>query len=408
MRILWLSHLVPFPPKGGALQRSYNLLREVAHHHEVHLVAFVQGALLRQCFIDPDDGLEEARSELSTFCANVQFVPIPVERHPHGRTALLLGSLFTRDPYTINWLKSREMHRAVRDAMSRTPFDAVHFDTISLVPYARHVRGKRTVLTHHNVESHMILRRASNEHNWLKKAYMYQEGVKLRRIERATCPAFAWNVTCSALDSERLLSITKDVRIVEVPNGVDLEYFLPTDVEQRPESLIFAGRLSAYPNRKAARFIVEELWPRLKDAVPGVSLDLVGSDPPDEAVHLARRDECFRVHGFVDDIRPYLQRAKVFLCPITDGGGTKLKILDALAMEKAIVADPIACEGIDVVDGISVLFASTPEEYVDAVKLLLENANRRAEMGRAGRALVRDKYSYAALGRKLAETYECD
>jgi glycosyltransferase involved in cell wall biosynthesis len=158
----------------------------------------------------------------------------------------------------------------------------------------------------------------------------------------------------------------------------------------------------------AAKFIAEQLWQRLVEAVPGLTLDLVGSDPPPEAVRLAERDDRFRVHGFVDDVRPYLQRAEVFLCPITDGGGTKLKILDALAMEKAIVADPIACEGIDVVDGVSVLLASTPEQYVEAVTSLMADAQKRTGMGRAGRALVRDRYSYATLGRKLADTYECD
>lgn len=403
MKVLWLSHLVPYPPKGGALQRSYNLLREVAHHHEVHLLAFVQTALLRNSFPSLEEGLEAARRELESYCASVTFLPIPCEERRNGRRALLLKSLFTVDPYTVNWLKSEAMHDAIRDITARVPFEAVHFDTISLGPYARHAAPDRSVLTHHNIESHMMLRRAANEPNWLKRAYLWQEGVKLERYERLMCPRFAWNVTCSSLDSERLREVVADVRVADVPNGVDLEYFQPGGETVTPGSLIFAGRLSAYTNRKAVLYIAHELWPRLRKEVEGVTIDIVGSDPPEELVRLARRDESFRVHGFVDDVRPYLDRAAVFLCPITDGGGTKLKILDALAMQKPIVADPIACEGIAVEDGRSVIFATTPDEYVAGVKRLMADDRLRVEVGRAGRTLVEQHYSYTALGRKLAD-----
>ena len=111
MRVLWLSHLVPYPPKGGVLQRSYNLLREVARHHEVYLLAFVQSALLRNCSSGVDEGLEISRSKLSTFCTGVRFVPIPCEQQWLGRERLLVKSLFTLHPYGINWLKSREMQQ---------------------------------------------------------------------------------------------------------------------------------------------------------------------------------------------------------------------------------------------------------------------------------------------------------
>ena len=117
-------------------------------------------------------------------------------------------------------------------------------------------------------------------------------------------------------------------------------------------------------------------------------------------------DPRFRAPGFVDDVRESIAQASIYVCPITDGGGTKLKVLDALAMGKALVADPIACEGIEVVDGVSVRFASTPQEYVEVIGELLEDAAQRARLGQAGRRLVEELYSYKSIGAQLSATYE--
>jgi glycosyltransferase involved in cell wall biosynthesis len=403
MKVLWLSHLVPYPPKGGALQRSYYLLREAAKYHEIYLVAFIQQALLQNCFDSVAKGLETSKRALSEFCASTRFIPIPCEQYRAGKNWLLLKSLFTADPYTINWLKSREMHHAIEELVERVPIDVVHFDTISLAPYLRHFPHQRKILNHHNIESHMMLRRARNETAFLKKLYLCQEGLRLRRYERRICSRFSLNVTCSELDSERLREVVSPITVEEVSNGVDLQFFAENTEEENPNSLVFAGRLDAYPNRRAALFIAEKLWPLLKREIPNVSFDLVGANPPREAIELSRTDRSFRVHGFVDDVRPYLGRAAVYVCPITDGGGTKLKILDALAMKKAVVADPIACEGIDVVNGESVLFALRPEEYVSSIKRLLKDVEKRQMMGERGRQLVANKYAYPKLGRKLAQ-----
>lgn len=405
MKVLWLSHLVPYPPKGGVLQRSYYLLREAAKYHEIHLVAFVQKALLRNCFASIAEGLETSRHSLSEFCASVRFVPIPSERHRLGRGWLYFRSLFTVDPCTINWLKSREMCEALQDIVERTSFDVVHFDTISLGPYVRHFPHQRTILNHHNIESHMMLRRAKDEPNLLKKLYLYQEGIKLRRYERRACQRIALNITCSKLDSERLLEVVSPIDVVEVPNGVDLQYFAGSADQTDSARLIFAGRLDAYPNRRAALFIAEKLWPLLRREFPEVCFDIVGANPPRRLIELSKNDHSFRVHGFVADVRPYLEQAAVYVCPITDGGGTKLKILDALAMKKAIVADPIACEGIEVVNGESVLFASSPEDYVCNIKLLLRDLEKRRTMGERGRQLVAQKYAYDKLGKKLVQAF---
>ncbi len=405
VKILWLSHIVPFPPKGGVLQRSYHLLRETARAHRVYLLSFIQSSPLKSIFGDVESGLNAAREALSEFCAGVEFVPIPSESRRLGKARLLLRSVFTKHPYTINWLKSQEMSSALARVMKETGFDIVHFDTISLAPYLDQVLGPARVISHHNIESHMMARRASKEANPVNRLYLHQEAFKLRRYEKAICPCVDLNLTCSSLDTERLRAVASDVATTEIPNGVDLEYFRPAGRTERPNSLVFAGRLSAYPNRRAAVFIAERLWPLLKRELPEICIDIVGASPPDTVTRLSRHDSRFRVHGFVEDVRPYLERAQVYVCPISDGGGTKLKVLDALAMGRALVADPIACEGIDVVDGETVLFATSPEEYVRHVIGLLKDSVRRGQLGRAGRELITRQYSYSRIGKALSEAY---
>ena len=143
----------------------------------------------------------------------------------------------------------------------------------------------------------------------------------------------------------------------------------------------------------------------LKSKCKNVVVDIVGQDPPAHLLKLSEDDASFRVHGFVDDVRPYISRAAVYVCPIDDGGGTKLKVLDALAMEKALVANPVSCEGIDVVDKESVLFAIEAEEYVDNILMLFNDENLRLKMGAQGRKLVNNSYSFNSLGKRLSELY---
>jgi glycosyltransferase involved in cell wall biosynthesis len=403
VKVLWLSHLVPYPPKGGVLQRSYNLLRETARYHEVSLLAFHQPRLMRLSLGDSPEALATAQAALEKFCRRVEVLPIPAEQGALRRGLLLAASYLTADPYTVNWLKSPRMERALAAMLAAEAFDAVHFDTISLAVYRDLVQGPRTALTHHNVESHMVLRRAEQEPSALKRHYLRREGRRLAEYERRMCGRFDVNVTCSELDAARLKKVAPGVRTVAVPNGVDLGYFHPGGGPETPGRIVFAGRLGAYTNRRAAQVLAREIWPRVRERVPEASLDIVGADPPPEAVSLARSDPRVRAPGFVDDVRPYLDAAEVYVCPITDGGGTKLKVLDALAMGKALVAHPVACEGIDVRDGETVVLAQAPEDFAREIAGLLADPGRRRAIGAAGRRLVEERYSYAAIGRRMAD-----
>jgi glycosyltransferase involved in cell wall biosynthesis len=406
LRVLWLSHFVPYPPKGGMLLRSYNLIREVARHHDIDLLLFAQKKPLQTMFPSVEQGIREARSHLLDFCKTIEVFDIPCEQSSIGRHWLALKSLFTFDPYTINWLKSSTFVDRIKVISTEDKYDVIHFDTISLAYVAGIFANTPNVLNHHNVESHMLLRRAEQESNPFKRIYFSIEGRKLEAYEKQHCRRFDVNVMCSDLDKARLSESVQGIRLETISNGVDIEYFRRDEsIAQEPNSLIFVGGLNWYPNAAAMHFFALKIWPLLKQRCPDIVMNIVGQDPTPLLTELAAEDSNFRVHGFVDDVRPYMNRAQVYVCPIKDGGGTKLKILDALAMEKSIVADEIACEGIDVTDGTNVVFAQSPEQYVDAIVKVLASAELRTSLGRNGRQLVRDHYSYHDLGNRLARIY---
>ena len=402
MKILWLSHLIPYPPKGGALQRSYNMIRELSRYHEVSLLAFNQLSLISPLFESVTSGIEEARSSLSQFCRRLAFFGIASDRSKWSRYLLGLKSLLY-EPYNINWLKSKAFASTMGDWIQQENYDLIHFDTISLIPFYPLVpRFVATSLDHHNIESHMLLRRAKNQNNLLKNIYFWQEGLRLKRYERHFCPRFSLNITCSDLDTERLLEIVPQANVRTIPNGVDLDFFKPKTTSSQANRLIFVGRMSWYPNIEAVTYIAEKLWPHLKKKHPELECDIIGANPPESIRRLASRFPGFHVHGFVHDVRPYIDAATVYVCPIRDGGGTKLKILDAMAMAKAVVAHPVACEGIDVKNNHNVLLADNETKFIQHIDDLLCSSEKRKALGKEARRLMEESYGYQAIGRQLS------
>lgn len=406
MRVLWASHVIPYPPKSGVHLRSYHLLREVASRNEVDLIAFIQEVWLRIFYPSREEALEECRRELLKLCRSVTFLPIESLNRPGGRTRTALEALVLPSSYTVRWLQGAAARRAFT-AASCKPYDLAHFDTIGLAPYRPLFTRTPATLGHHNIESHLLLRRAESERNPLKKLYFWQEGRRVQRYEARVAQIFKAHVTCSDLDCERLRAIAPGANAIAIPNGVDVEYFRSAAASNaNPPSLIFVGSLNWYPNVDAVLFLLNEVWPAVKAAVPDLRLDIVGSAPPRAVLEAAAQLDHVTVHGFVNDVRPLMDKATLYVCPIRDGGGTKLKLLDAFAMQKCVIAHPVACEGIDVTPGRDVELADSAGAFVEAIRRLLADPAGRGRRGQAARQLVVARYSFAEIGRRLCGLFE--
>jgi polysaccharide biosynthesis protein PslH len=406
MRILWASHIIPYPPKSGVHLRSYYLLRGVAAKHEVDLLAFIQEPWLDVFYSSRQEGLDECARELGKLCRSVRFLPIDSLKRSGGKLRTAAEGLVLPTSYTIRWLQSARAHAAFAEAARRTPYSLVHFDTIGLAPFRAHFPGTPATLGHHNIESQMLSRRGENESNVAKRLYFLLEGARVRRYEARMAGKFDLHITCSELDCARLRDVAPTAHAVAVPNGVDTEYFQPAQSDSPLRSIIFVGSLNWYPNVDAVQFLLREVWPAAKARHPDLRLDIVGSAPPRSVLSLAAELKDVRVHGFVDDIRPLMNAATLYVCPIRDGGGTKLKLLDAFAMEKCVIAHPIACEGIDVSQGVDVQLADSAENFVEAIDRLLNEPAARFAIGRAARSLVVDRYAFSQIGRQLCDLFE--
>jgi glycosyltransferase involved in cell wall biosynthesis len=395
LRILWLSHFVPYPPKGGCFQRSYNLIAQTGRRHDVDLIA------MRPKAADPGADAV-AREALLRHCRSVTLLDISAATRPAARARRAIASAATGRALTVSLFDSPEMHRLVRAAAPTA--DVVHLDSISLADYLDDAAGRPTLMTHHGAESFMIRRRIANEPSLLRKAFFGLEWLTLQRAERRACPRVDLNVVMSPLDGELMQAIAP-ARYEVVENGVDVDFFAPLPAVGGC-SIVFAGRLDQYSNRDAILHFMDAAWPRIVERHPETRITIIGNNPPERLRALAAQNPRIEVTGFVDDVRPYFARATVAICPIRDGGGTRIKVLDALAQGKPLVATTIGCEGLEVTPERDVLIGDTPEAFAAQVGRVFDDDELRDSLAREGRRTIERVYGWDHLGGKLSALYE--
>jgi glycosyltransferase involved in cell wall biosynthesis len=224
-------------------------------------------------------------------------------------------------------------------------------------------------------------------------------------LERDWAPRVAVNLVVSDLDGERLVRLAPSANVEVVPNGVDTAHFR-ADPEIRPEpsTMAFAGGMDWYPNRDAMVYFARDIWPRLVSTNARRRAIIIGRNAPSDLTEL--RDSRLEVLGFVPDVRPLVSRAAIYICPIRVGGGTRLKILDALAMSRALVSTDLGVEGLDLTPEVHFLRANTPDEFDRQITRLEGDEALRLQLGRAGRELVEKRFSWDVVGQSLLESYE--
>lgn len=409
MRLLWISHFLPYPPRAGLLQRSFYLLKNLSRSAEIDLVALNQPRLLHPLMTGESEPEAAAVKELGRFCRVLSYVDVDVKTTA-DQWRLALRSLVAPSPYSVAWLKNEKFKRAIKSAVATSKYDVIHFDTIGLAQYLQSIEEHKgdalITLGHHNAESHMLLRRAAKEKNLLKRAYFLQEGYRLSRYERTWCPRFDLNIVCSDLDGQRLGELTGAKPMLTIENGVEVGSWPRHQVDSDPYSLIFIGTMDWYPNADAVRFFLREVWSRLAQSDSRYRFDIVGSNPPEDIRQLAAADSRIHIHGYVEDLSALLTQAGIFICPIRDGGGTKLKVLDAFAAGFPMVAHPVACEGIGVENGKHVLFASSPDEWVAQIRRLSLDRDFAHSLGRAASHHITERYSFSEISVKFSNALE--
>lgn len=399
MRILFLSQIVPYPPHGGVLQRGFHIIRELGSRAEVHLLAFNHPDVLAT-----PTALEESREALRPFCQRIQYFSLWPKASKVHRVAALGASAGSRLPFSVIAHRSSAFQHAVHAALRDDRIDLVHVDTVALSQFMSSRHRQPAVLTHHNIESMLMWRRSQVEKGAVARRYLARESTKLKAYERRESPRYRVNIVVSDRDGEALRHMVPDVHVAVVPNGVNTEYFVP-DASSETPALIYTGGMNMFANKDAVMYFLEQTWPLVKHARPDVRFYAVGQDPPPELHAFAARDPNVTVTGYVDDIRPFVRKAAVYVVPLRVGGGTRLKVLDAMSSGKAIVSTSIGCEGIDVTPGEHVLLADSPAEFARQTLALLGDPDRRATLGMAARQLVERRYAWPVIGDRLMDAY---
>ncbi|MET0396653.1 MAG: glycosyltransferase [Longimicrobiaceae bacterium] len=395
-RLLFLCHKLPYPATSGARLRSFNVLRILARHFDVTALFFY-----RSVEHADENAVRDALRELGRF-AEVEAFPTPQDHSRARMGADHLLSLVSQTVYTRRVYGSRPFRARLAELLRTRRFDLVHVDSLDLVGYLPLLSSLPVVCTHHNVESALLERRARSERSPLLRRYIAMQAGLLREEERRWCPRVALNVVVSEADHDGLREIAPGGRYFVVPNGVDTSVFRPAPGPQ--EGIVFVGPYSWYPNRDAMEYFAAEILPLVRARRPDVPVRWVGR-ASDEVRRSFRDRYGVELTGYVDEIQPYVQSAACYVVPLRVGGGTRLKIVDAWAMGKAMVSTSIGCEGLEARDGENILVRDTPEDFAAAVESVLADAELRRRLEEGARETAERVYDWDVIGEQMVPQY---
>ncbi len=394
MKILFITPDLPSPPTWGGARRMHGLMSGLARWHSVSVLSFVL----------PGGDHSAAIQATGQYCDEVVTVENDCFDAPglHKRALQIKATLLS--PYsfrrTVGYRPS--LQAALDEMVRRKHYDVINVE-FSYLGYYRLPRSAKLVLDEHNIEYDILHRTFAIETRAARKLYNYLDYLKLRREERQLWRKFDGCTVTSVRDEQLLLRDCPTVRTAVVPNAVDTEFFRPRQTAPDPETIVFFGVIDYQPNTDGVLFFLDEVLPRIKRHHPKAKVAIVGASPP-EAV-TARASADVMVTGFVDDVRPYLERASVIIAPLRIGGGTRLKILEAMAMAKPVVSTTVGAEGIDVTDGENLLLADEAEAFAAQVDRLLDDPALARHLGENARRLIERRYDWQASVRRLDHFY---
>jgi glycosyltransferase involved in cell wall biosynthesis len=379
-----------WPLNTGGRQRTFQILSALSERHSV-VVLTTDGR------DDDPDGLRRHLPD----CEEVISIPFQVPKQGSFRFARsLVRSWFSGYPVDLWKWRVDVVERQVRTLVAAGNFDVVVADFLFAAVNVPEDLSVPVVFFAHNVE-HLIWKRlAEVERRWWRRPVLEMEWRKVKRAESRACRAASLTVAVSKEDATRLEACAPGAAVTAIPTGVDTTYFQPGRGWEIPQNLVFSGSMDWYPNEDAMLFWVDEILPRVRREIPDVSLTIVGRNPSPRVRALGGLPG-IRVTGTVEDVRPAVGQATLYIVPLRIGGGTRLKIFEALAMGKAVLSTSIGAEGLGLTPGVHVGIADGAENFARTVVALLQDPARRDALGRAGRALVEERYSWPRVAEEF-------
>jgi len=394
MRILWVKVGGLWPADRGGRLRSFHTVAELSRRHRVTVVTTHA----------PGEGGGEATALPD--CERVVTLPHRPAKQGSAAFALALARSWA-SPLPVDLYKARVpgLATTVSRLIDSGEVDVCVADFLAAAPSVPLGGRVPTLLFQHNVEHQIWKRLARTERRPARRALLELEWRKTRRYEARACARASLTVAVSEPDRAMLSELAPGARIHAVPTGVDTSFFAPGAGPEIPHRLVFTGSMDWYPNEDAMLHFIEAVLPRIRRDVPAASLTIVGRRPS-ARLHEAAAAAGVEVTGTVDDVRPFMADAEVYVVPLRVGGGTRLKIFEALAMGKAVVSTSVGAEGLPLVSGQHFIQADDPEAFATSVIALLKDPGRRRALGSGGRRLVEERYSWPQVAREF--TARCE
>ncbi len=405
MRVLHFAPRVCWPLNTGAKLRNYHLARVLAQRAQVTLLAFGNeggdNAL-------PPESLENFYDQIVAVKRAPGYTPSKILRGALGRTPLPLLN-YTTDA----------MRQALGNTLNEHAFDIVQVESIHLMAYLSAIRAAHSrplvICDWHNIESELMQRYSERERNFLRQKYARRTARQLSVLEQRASHDFDAHVTVSDRDRQRLLQLNPAAKAFVIENGVDGAQYSDEQIEKaytawhshnasQSPRMLFVGSMDYHANIGGVVDFAREVWPGLHDSRPELVFTIVGRDPATEVLEL-RSIAGIEVTGTVDDVRPYYREAIAAIVPLKVGGGSRLKILEAMAAGVPVISTTLGAEGLDVQDGENILLADTNQELAETIITLVESDAQRKQLRSGGRALVSARYEWSGLGAALFETY---
>jgi len=389
MKILFLHKQILFPRDTGGKIRVLNLLKHLARWHEVTYV----------CNLRP--GEEHHLPEMTALGLQVEAVPGETSRRGGVRfLAEAMVNLASPRPYAVDRNFDPRVREKVRQLLERERFDLVICDTVQM---ARHTIGlplPPTILFQHNVEAQILERHAQVSDGLVRRTYMFDQYRKMRSFERGCGEHFDHVIAVSQQDREIFRQRYGWRNVDAIDTAVDTDFFQPQPGLEQPGRVMFLGSMDWLPNQDGVRFFADEVWPKVLASHPDAVFQIVGRNPPPAIQALGQR-QGIEVTGSVPDVRPYLAQASVVVVPLLVGGGTRLKIYEAMAMGRATVSTTIGAEGLPVQPGSHYLQADTAEDFARDIVRLMDDGALRRDIGQAADGFVREHYGSEIIARQF-------
>jgi len=395
MKVLILSGRLLYPANTGARIRSSRLFERLAQIHDVTIA----------CFKTASEGPDQLRL-MRACCSRLE--TIEWTEHPKfspGFWGELALNLFSRYPFTVDKYVDARMRQRLSDLLATGEYDVLVCDFVQPTRNALDLPFGPKILFQHNVEAVLRERHYQHTRNPLAKAYLYWEWIRLRRFEGYAARQFDHCVMVSPQDCHTMADLYGVTHTSAIPTGVDIEYFQPREPEADGHHIVFTGSMDWLPNVDAIEFFVSDVFPLIERELD-VTFWVVGRDPSRAVRRLAEANPQVKVTGTVEDVRPYIDRAQVYVVPLRIGGGTRIKIFEAMAMGKPIVSTAVGAEGLPVSHGTDIVLADDAASFARETIALLRDASARQRIGRAARRLVVEHYTWDAAARRFSDICE--